>query len=265
MKGYKIFNPDWTCRGKQYTCPGEFKEDIKPSVCNRGMHFCKKMVDCFDYYSGADETYKYAEVEALGDVVTDRNKSCTNHLKIVRELTFEEVKSLTNTGNRNTGNRNTGDCNTGNCNTGNCNTGNWNTGDWNTGNWNTGDWNTCTGAAGCFCTEQLTIPMFNKPSNMTLEDWWECEARDYLNEIQKDVVEWISESRMSDDEKQEHPTYKTAGGYLKILDGKDNAQNWWNNAAQYKKDAIMALPNFDAEIFRQCTGIDISFGKGDKE
>ena len=31
-KGYKVFNPDWTCRKKQYTCPGKFEEDITPSV-----------------------------------------------------------------------------------------------------------------------------------------------------------------------------------------------------------------------------------------
>jgi hypothetical protein len=37
VKGFKVFNPDWTCRGKQYTCPGEFEEDGKIGVCNSGM------------------------------------------------------------------------------------------------------------------------------------------------------------------------------------------------------------------------------------
>ena len=37
VKGYKVFNPDWTCMNKQYTCPGTFEEDINPSVCNVGM------------------------------------------------------------------------------------------------------------------------------------------------------------------------------------------------------------------------------------
>ena len=92
---------------------------------------------------------------------------------------------------------------------------------------------------------------------MTLRDWWGCNARRYLNEIPKDVVEWICADDMTEQEKSDHPTYKTTGGYLKILDEKDNAQNWWNNAAQYKRDAIMALPNFDAAIFKECTGIDI--------
>lgn len=26
VHGFKVFNPDWTCRGKQYTCPGKFEE-----------------------------------------------------------------------------------------------------------------------------------------------------------------------------------------------------------------------------------------------
>lgn len=32
VKGYKVFNSDWTCKGKQYTCPGTFEEDVNPSA-----------------------------------------------------------------------------------------------------------------------------------------------------------------------------------------------------------------------------------------
>lgn len=45
VKGYKVFNSDWTCRGKQYSCPGTFEEFVSPSVCNVGMHFCKNAAD----------------------------------------------------------------------------------------------------------------------------------------------------------------------------------------------------------------------------
>lgn len=27
IKGYKVFRPDWSCRGKIYTCPGKFEEE----------------------------------------------------------------------------------------------------------------------------------------------------------------------------------------------------------------------------------------------
>lgn len=51
IRGFKVFNPDWTCRDKQYTCPGAFEEDVIPSVCDRGIHFCKRAAECFNYYS----------------------------------------------------------------------------------------------------------------------------------------------------------------------------------------------------------------------
>ena len=166
MRGYKVFKPDWTCRYKKYTCPGEFEEDVEPIECEQGMHFCEKLADCFGYYDFNPDNH-VCEVEAYGNVAQGDDKCCTNKLRIIREIPWDEVQRIVNmgkdctglcntgncntgdwnTGNRNTGDWNTGDWNTGNRNTGNCNTGNrntgnWNTGDWNTGNRNTGDWNT---------------------------------------------------------------------------------------------------------------------------
>lgn len=45
MKGYKVFNPDWTCRGKKYSCPGEFVQKWKLELCKNGIHFCKNLID----------------------------------------------------------------------------------------------------------------------------------------------------------------------------------------------------------------------------
>ena len=162
-----------------------------------------------------------------------------------------------NTGNRNTGNRNTGDWNTGNRNTGNRNTGDWNTGDWNTGNRNTGDWNKSSFNTGCFNTEESTIMLFNKPSKWTYRDWLNSDARYLLMDIPKDVVEWVYEEDMTDEEKVAYPTYKTTGGYLKILDESECAQIWWNGLSEADRNKIKSIPNFDAEIFEQCTGIKI--------
>ena len=147
ITGYKVFNPDWTCRGKQYSCPGTFEEDVAPKVCQAGMHFCPKLIDCFSYYGFMPENH-VAEVRALGTIDENGdNKICTNKLEVVRELSWHEVLDLINTGRQNTGIGNTGNMNTGNWNAGHRNTGDWNTGhrntgDWNTGDWNTGDWNT---------------------------------------------------------------------------------------------------------------------------
>src|SRR5574344_360527 len=171
IKGYKVFNPDWTCRDFQYKVGETFTHNGNIEMCGSGFHFCKKASDCFNYYN-FDSNNKVAEVEAIGLVETEGSKSVTDKIVIVREILWQELLTIVNegeectglyntgdcntgnyntrdcnTGNRNTGNRNPGDCNTGNCNTGdwntgNCNTGHYNTGDCNTGNRNTGDWNT---------------------------------------------------------------------------------------------------------------------------
>ena len=141
VKGFKVFNHDWTCRSFQYEVGQVYSMDESPKCCKKGFHFCKKPSDCFQYYRFHPDN-KVAEVEALGEIDTDGVKSCTNKIKIVREIPWTELLNIVNEGESCTGLCNTGDCNTGNCNTGDWNTGNCNTGDWNTGNCNTGDRNT---------------------------------------------------------------------------------------------------------------------------
>ena len=280
VRGYKVFNEDWTCspngNTKQYTCPGKFEEDITPVRCGRGMHFCRKAADCFNYYNFNPKN-KVAEVVAYGDVVEVSDKCCTNKLEIVREIPWQELLTIVNTGKDctglcntgdcntgerntgdwNTGDRNTGNRNTGNRNTGNRNTGNWNTGNWNTGNWNTGDWNKSSSNTGCFNTEKQKIMLFNKPSDMTYSEWLCSDARYLLNHIPKNVVEWVYEEYMTDEEKAAHPTYETTGGYLRVLDESESAQIWWDGLSETDKFTIKAIPNFDGKIFEECTGIKI--------
>ena len=266
VHGFKVFRPDWTCspngNTKQYTCPGKFEEEGELDVCGHGMHFCENAADCFNYYD-FDSNNKVAEVIAYGTVLKEGDKSCTDKLEIVREIPWDEVLRIVNTGKNctgrcNTGNRNTGNRNTGDCNTGNRNTGDCNTGDWNTGNRNTGDWNKSSFNTGCFMTEEQNIMFFNKPSDWTYNDWLRSDARYLLNRIPKNVVEWIYSEDMTDEEKAEHPTHETTGGYLKVLDESDCGQLWWGSLSDRQKNIIKALPNFDPEIFEQCTGINVN-------
>ena len=159
IKGFKVFNPDWTCspngNTKQYTCPGKFEEDVTPVRCGQGMHFCKVAADCFNYYDFNPDNH-VAEVAAYGTVVEEGDKCATNKLEIIREIPWAELLEMVNTGKGcaglcNSGNRNSGDCNSGDCNSGNrnsgdcnsgdCNSGDWNSGDCNSGDCNSGDWN----------------------------------------------------------------------------------------------------------------------------
>nr|DAU46405.1 MAG TPA: pentapeptide repeat protein [Caudoviricetes sp.] len=286
VHGFKVFRPDWTCNStgynpKQYTCPGKFEEEGELDVCGHGMHFCQTAADCFNYYN-FDSNNKVAEVIAYGEVLTEGDKSCTDKLEIVREIPWDEVLRIVNfgkncTGYCNTGDYNTGDYNTGKCNTGDFNTGSYNTGihnvgsyntgihnvgrcntgDYNAGDYNTGDFNIGRYNVGCFNTKEKKIMLFDKPSNMTFCEWMGSEARYLLNQMPKGVVEWVYEVDMTDEEKEQHPSYETTGGYLKVLDESECGQIWWGSLSDRQKNIIKAIPNFDAEIFFQCTGIRV--------
>lgn len=82
IKGFKVFNPDWTCspngNTKQYTCPGKFEEDVTPVRCGQGMHFCKVAADCFNYYDFNPDNH-VAEVAAYGEVVEEGDKIGTRN------------------------------------------------------------------------------------------------------------------------------------------------------------------------------------------
>ena len=327
MKGYKVFNKDWTCRNFKYEVGKTYEMDTTEiKLCDRGFHFCEKASDCFQYYSFNPQN-KVAEVEALGAILTDGKTFCTNKIHIIREITWQEVLDLVNlgkgcTGLRNSGDRNSGDrncgdrnsgdwnsgnynsglCNSGDRNSGDCNSGNYNSGDWNSGNWNSGNWNSgnwnsgnCNSGNwnsgnwnsgdrncgdrnsgdwnsgdynsgdwnkssfnnGCFNTIEPTIMMFNKPSNITYRDWVNSDARYLLNQIPKDVVEWIWSDDMTDEEKTAHPEHETTGGYLKVLDESECCQIWWNGLTNDDKNIIKSIPNFDPKKFFKITGIRV--------
>jgi len=277
IKGYKVFNSDWTCREFLYEVGATYEEYESPILCNRGFHFCEKAADCFRYYN-FDPKNKVAEVLALGDVDTDGIKSCTNKIQIVREIPWGELLELANTGkgcaglwnsgnynsgNHNSGNRNSGDWNSGDWNSGNCNSGDWNSGERNSGNrnsgnCNSGDWNKCNFSNGCFNTDEPKIYLFNKPSEWTYWDWLNSKAWRLLNKIPGDVLEYVCFSGMTDKERETHPEAETTGGYLKRLDNSECGKIWWRRLSDAEKEIIKGIPNFDAAIFKEITGVDVS-------
>ena len=246
IKGFKVFNSDWTCRGFKYKVGETFKHEGNIEMCGSGFHFCQKASDCFDYYN-FDSKNKVAEVEAIGLVETDGNKSVTNELMIIREIPWQELLIIVNEGHDCTGLRNTGDGNTGD----------WNTGDWNIGNRNTGDGNTVDFSNGVFCTQEEKIKFFDQPSNLTYRDWLNNRARDIIR-WNMETTAWVYEDSMSDEEKEQYPTYKTTGGYLKVFTYKEAWSNLWNNLTDAEKQEIKNIPNFDTEKFASITGIKVN-------
>jgi len=290
MKGYKVFNPDFTCRGFKYEVGKTYKHNGPISICRSGFHFCRNVADCFNYYR-FDPKNKVAEIEATGLVESDGDKSVTNEIIIIREIPWEEMLTLANTGKGctglkntgdcNTGDWNTGDCNTGDCNTGDCNTGdrntgyrntgnrntgdcntgyrntgNWNTGDWNTGNRNTGNWNTGDRNTGFFSTITPKATLFEKPTDMPFDEINEIPGIQILNWNYENNW-WICSDNMTEEEKAAHPEHETLGGYLKSIPFKDACALMWKNLTNDEKEKVKAIPNFDSDIFYRITGINV--------
>ena len=240
MKGYKAFLSDMTTRhgddtvyevGKTYTVEGEVK------ICENGYHFCKKCVDVYDYYN---KPCRICEVNVTGAVQTQGNKSVGRKLKILRELTTDEISSLCNSGDWNSGNRNSGDWNSGYC-----NSGNRNSGDWNSGNRNSGYCN----------TTEPTVRLFDHQTDITFSDFRNSRAYGLLRSIPSDCLTWKYSEYMTDDEKTAHPEHETTGGFLYLE--KADRQAWWESLSDDSKAAIISMPYFDADKFYKCTNIRV--------
>ena len=240
MKGYKAFNSDLTCLGMQYEVGKEYTHDGDISLCKQGFHFCEQLTGCYQYY---DSKSRICEVEALGEVKSDGIKSVTDHIRIVRELAQEEIVALANVSVDNAGV---------------CNSGNRNSGDWNTGNYNSGDWNTTNFSSGVLCTEESECLIFDKPSGITLREWRNTKAAYLMSRIRFDTTKWVREERMTDEEKADNPQYEILGGYLKEYQEPHYAfSEWWDALIEDERDAIKAIPNFDADKWYRITGIDL--------
>lgn len=88
-KGYKAFNPDFTCNGKQYE-ENTIYEENGSEICKAGvMHYCENPFDVLNYYplvNESGEISEFAEVEPLGKIFRKENKSATNKLHIKAKL-----------------------------------------------------------------------------------------------------------------------------------------------------------------------------------
>lgn len=154
-----------------------------------------------------------------------------------------------------TDHRNTGDGNTGHRNTGDWNTGESNTGNWNTGNWNTGDWNTGHRNTGYFCVNDGPVVFFDLPSTLTRD-----QAQEAIPYVDLPVgCEWVSLEKMTQEEKAANPKSVTIGGFLRVL--KKSMQEAfpivWAKLNLETKRCFTSLPNFDADKFLNCTGVDV--------
>ena len=86
MRGYKMMESDMTCRGFQYEIGKEYSLECELQICENGFHFCEKPFGCLEYYDNIKGDKRLFLVEALGEVISMRNKSVTNKIKIIEEI-----------------------------------------------------------------------------------------------------------------------------------------------------------------------------------
>ena len=151
-----------------------------------------------------------------------------------------------NTGDRNSGYGNSGDYNSGNRNSGYGNSGDRNSGDSNSGYGNSGD-----RSSGIFCTKTPTLYCFDKPTDKT---WDEIDHPLFVAFY---LTKWIPASEMSDEEKKADPQFHIRDGYLKTFTWEEAWANYWRDSDKEERERVLNLPNFDAAIFKQITGIDV--------
>ena len=94
---------------------------------------------------------------------------------------------------------------------------------------------------------------------MTYEDFQEKypEVYNLLYYSRFTLTQWVCECDMTPEEKEAHPEYKVQEGYLKAYTYKEACQRMWDGFTKTERNKIKKLPNFNKEIFKEITGIEV--------
>ena len=276
----KGFDKDLCCRGMQFEVGKEYSTgaaDADTKLCtNTVFHFCDSLEKVHDYYSVIPkENNRFCEIEVLGPLVSDDNKCGSNHIRIIREILGDELNIMRGLINGNTGLFNSGSFNSGSYNSGSSNSGDFNSGRWNSGNFNSGsynsgrynsgsrnsgdfnsgDFNSGSGNSGFFCTNSPKLRLFNKDTDFTMEEFMETEWYAVLASGEFNLTKW---RYYTDEEKAQDERKRLIGGELITIPYKEACANWWASLSDKDKAIIKTIPNFDANIFAEITGIDVT-------
>ena len=249
MIGYKATDMNGCCRGFKFEVGKTYTKDtpVEELECctDKVFHFCREL-----FAIEKESCYKLSNSRLFeviaGDYVRDGDKYGTNSLTILREITGSEKEDLCNSGDCNSGSWNSGDRNSGSCNSGSCNSGSRNSGSRNSGSWNSGDRN-----SGYFNTNTPTVRMFNG------DTLYHAEDIDFPSFLYFNLTVWVSHDTATEEEKRQHKKeIEACGGFLKTLEYKEAFRLAWDKASKEEHKKLLALPNWDNEIFKEISGID---------
>ena len=256
---------DWTPYLPKGTKPGKWTPKIKDTKeCCKGYHVTRywnmwykedcRIFECevkgctTNTNPGVIEKEVCSSIRLVKEIfpVFDKNRNAgycnTGYLNAGDWNTGDRNTGDRNTGDRNAGYRNTGDRNTGNCNTGDYNTGDYNTGDRNAGDYNTGDRNTGGCNTGNRNTGYRNTGDWNKSNRNT----------GFFNTIDPDIQVFNKPCRQKDWENANKP------GFIYFDLNGTYEESWrkaYDSASDEEKLLLVKLPNFDAEVFHEISGI----------
>ena len=227
VKGFKGFNEDLTCRGFQYEIGKTYKHNGEVELCRSGFHFCRKLKDVHHFYNL--KTSRICEIEADGKIDDDGVKSVCSRMRIVREVSREEILSIINIGEKNTGMLNSGDLNSGIL---------------NSGDLNSGDFCSCDYSSGIFMTKKITYEAFNK--QLTKEEYDALIESKGFTLLQRFRL-YAFKTR----------TEKNGQKRLAYLSYKASWRMFWQTLTPMQKLTVKRMPHFDADVFYEITGIKL--------
>ena len=287
----KGFDKDLRCRNYQFEIGKEYKIDspdgyelTTDDLCsNKVFHFCDSLSKVHGYYSCHEkENNRFCIIEVLGQLVESDDKCGSNHIRVVREITGEELqiaKGLTggntglfnsgylnsgdrnsgdlnsgyrnsgdrNSGDRNSGYRNSGDRNSGYRNSGYRNSGYRNSGYRNSGDRNSGVFNKTNNSNGVFCNVEPKICIFNIQTDWTLTEFYNSKYWSAIMSSDFPLTEWVHTPDAPEN---------GVDGKLIVNTYEDACRRWWNGMDKTNKKIIKSIPNFDIDVFCDITGID---------
>ena len=236
----KGFDKDLKCRGYQFEVGKDYKIDLpddyeltEDDLCsNNVFHFCDGLSKVHQFYNCSDENNRYCIIEVLGQFCETDDKCGSNHIKIVREITGEELKiakgltngnsGLFNSGYRNSGYRNSGDR-------------------------NSGIFNKTNGSNGVFCNIEPKICIFNIQTDWTLKEFYNSKYYDAIISSNFPLTEWKNKAETPEN---------GVDGELIVNTYEEASRRWWKGMSQDNREIIKSIPNFNIDVFCDITGID---------
>ena len=251
----KGFDRDLKCRGYQFEIGKDYKIDLPDGyelstndLCsNKVFHFCDSLSKVDSFYSCTDNDNRYCIIEVLGQLCDDGTKCGSDHIRIIRELTGEELAIAKGLTGGNSGLFNSGDRNSGDRNSGDLNSGDLNSGYRNSGYRNSGIFNKTNGSNGVFCNIEPKICIFNIQTDWTLKEFLNSKYYDAIISSDFPLTEWVNDDK---------PAENGVDGKLIVNTYEDACRRWWDGMSECNKNIIKSIPHFNIDVFCDITGID---------